>query len=118
MHQLPVILSHLTSRLKYRGLQMRLYIPIFHFVRQSPEYSSQPHTPKYNKRILIKIFLKITPKKAGVHTTYPQPPYNHFTHSIEIAKEQGANKLLNNCPSCIISLKKGLELMQEAGEPM
>jgi len=31
----------------------------------------------------------------------PQPPGNHPTHRIEMAKEQGANKLLTNCPSCI-----------------
>ena len=35
-----------------------------------------------------------------------------------MAKEQGANKPLNNCPPCILSLKQGLELMREAGEPM
>ena len=26
--------------------------------------------------------------------------------------------LLTNCPSCILSFEKGLELMQESGEPM
>ncbi|MCD4841289.1 MAG: hypothetical protein K8R08_04675 [Methanosarcinales archaeon] len=26
--------------------------------------------------------------------------------------------LLTNCPSCILSLEKGLELMWESGEPM
>ena len=26
--------------------------------------------------------------------------------------------LLTNCPPCILSLEKGLELMQESGEPM
>ncbi len=26
--------------------------------------------------------------------------------------------LLTNCPSCILSLEKGLELMRESGEPM
>ena len=35
-----------------------------------------------------------------------------------MAKEQGANKLLTNCPSCILSLEQGRELMREAGEPM
>ena len=35
-----------------------------------------------------------------------------------MAKEQGANKLLTNCPSCILSLKQGRELMRESGEPM
>ena len=32
------------------------------------------------------------PKKAGVYATYLQPPDNHSTHGIEMAKEQGANK--------------------------
>ena len=40
------------------------------------------------------------------------------THSIEIAKEQGANKLLTNCPPCILFLEQGLELVRELGEPM
>ena len=35
-----------------------------------------------------------------------------------MAKEEGAYMLLTNCPSCILSLEKGLELMQESGEPM
>ena len=35
-----------------------------------------------------------------------------------MAKEEGAYKLLTNCPSCILSLEKGLELMRESGEPM
>jgi len=36
----------------------------------------------------------------------------------EMAKEEGAHDLLTNCPSCILSLEQGLELMREAGEPM
>ena len=48
----------------------------------------------------------------------PHLPDNHSIHRIEIAKEQGANKLLTNCPPCILSLEKGLELMRESGEPM
>jgi len=35
-----------------------------------------------------------------------------------MAKEQGANKLLTNCPSRILFLEQGLDLMREAGEPM
>ena len=35
-----------------------------------------------------------------------------------MAKEQGTNKLLANCPSCILSLEQRLELMPESGEPM
>jgi len=35
-----------------------------------------------------------------------------------MSKEHGANKLLTNCPSCILSLEQGLEWMQESGEPM
>ena len=41
-----------------------------------------------------------------------------FLHRIEIAKEEVAYMLLTNCPSCILSLEKGLELMRESGEPM
>ena len=33
-----------------------------------------------------------------------------------MAKEEGAYMLLTNCPSCILSLKQGLELMRETGE--
>ena len=36
----------------------------------------------------------------------------------EIEKEQGANKLLTNCPLCPLFLEQGLELMRESGEPM
>jgi hypothetical protein len=35
-----------------------------------------------------------------------------------MAKEECAYMLLTNCPPCILSLKKGLELMQESGEPV
>jgi len=35
-----------------------------------------------------------------------------------MAKEEGAYMLLTNCPSCILSLEKGLELIRESGEPM
>ena len=35
-----------------------------------------------------------------------------------MAKEQGANKLLANCPPCILSLEQGQELMPESGEPI
>jgi len=35
-------------------------------------------------------------------------PDNHSTHGIEVAEEQGANKLLTNCPSCILFLEQGL----------
>ena len=35
-----------------------------------------------------------------------------------MAKEEGAHELLTNCPSCILSLEQGLELMRESGEPM
>ena len=45
-------------------------------------------------------------------------PDNHSTHKIEMAEEQGAYMLLINCPSCILSLEQGLELMRESGEPM
>jgi len=35
-----------------------------------------------------------------------------------MAKEEAAYMLLTNCPSCILSLEKGLELIRESGEPM
>jgi len=37
---------------------------------------------------------------------------------MEVAKEEGAYILLTNCPFCILSLEKGLELMRESGEPV
>ena len=35
-----------------------------------------------------------------------------------MSKEEGTYILLTSCPSCILSLEKGLELMQESGEPV
>ena len=35
-----------------------------------------------------------------------------------MAKEEGAYMLLTNCPFCILSFEKGLELMRESGEPL
>ena len=32
--------------------------------------------------------------------------------------EEDALRALTNCPSCILSLEKRLELMRESGEPM
>ena len=40
------------------------------------------------------------------------------TDRIEMAKEEGTYNRWPNCPSCILSLEKGLELMRESGEPM
>jgi len=37
---------------------------------------------------------------------------------MEVAKEEGAYILLTNCPSCILSLEKGLKLMLLSGEPI
>ena len=48
----------------------------------------------------------------------PQPPGNHSSHGIEMAKEQGANKPLTQLPALYLFLKQGLELMWESGEPM
>ena len=45
---------------------------------------------KNNKRNLIKIFLIITPKKAGVHTVYPQVPDKQSIRRIEMVKKEGA----------------------------
>jgi hypothetical protein len=73
---------------------------------------------KNNKRNLIKIFLIITPKKADVHTVYPQVPDKQSIHRIEMVKKEGAYMLLTSCPSSILSFEMGLELMQESGEPM
>ncbi|MCD4810597.1 MAG: hypothetical protein K8R17_11975 [Methanosarcinales archaeon] len=57
-------------------------------------------------------------RKAGVHVTYPHLLDNHSTHGIEMAEEQGANKLLTNCPPCILFLEQEPELRREAGEPV
>ena len=34
------------------------------------------------------------------------------------SKVRGGIQALTNCPSCILSLENGLELMRESGEPM
>ena len=69
--------------------------------------------PKNNKRNLIKIFLIITPKKAGVHAAYPQLPDNHPTHSIEIPKEEGAYMLLTQLPVLYLILGEGAGVYTE-----
>jgi len=43
---------------------------------------------------------------------------HHHLNKYEITKEEGAYKLLTNCPPCILSLEQGLELRRESGEPM
>ena len=53
-----------------------------------------------------------------MHATYPHLPDNQSTHRIEIAKKQGANKLLTNCPPCILFLEQGRELRRESDRPM
>ena len=53
-----------------------------------------------------------------MYATYPQVPDNHFTYGIEMAKEQGAYKLLTNCPPCILFLEQGLVLLQALCESM
>jgi len=35
-----------------------------------------------------------------------------------MAKEEDVYELLTNCPSCILSLERGLELMRKSGEPI
>jgi len=57
-------------------------------------------------------------RKAGVHATYLQVPDKLSIYWIEMVKEQGANKLLTNCPPCILSVEQGLELMRKSGEPV
>ncbi|MBC2700673.1 MAG: hypothetical protein HF976_04540 [ANME-2 cluster archaeon] len=74
--------------------------------------------PKNNKRNLIKIFLIITSKKAGVHAAYLQATFNHSTHRIEMAKEEGAYLLLTQLPVLSLTSERGLELIRESGEPM
>jgi len=46
-------------------------------------------------------------KKAGVHAAYPQPPDNNSTHSIEMAKEEDAYKLLTQLPVLSPILREG-----------
>jgi len=40
------------------------------------------------------------------------------THRIEMAKEEGTYMLLTQLPILYLTLKQGLELMRESGEPM
>ena len=53
-----------------------------------------------------------------MYATYLQVPDKLFIHRIEMAKEKGANKLLTNCPPCILYLEQGPKLMREAGGPV
>ena len=58
------------------------------------------------------------PKKAGVYAAYPQPPDNHSTHRIEMAKEEGVHERLPTARPVLSSLEQGLELMRESAPPL
>ena len=112
MHQQPdlKLLTHSTQVSNQSRFYLFINRKYLKFESTFPGINQQfdNHTPflKYNKRSLIKIFLKTTPKNAGVHATYPQLPDNHSTHSIEMAKEEGAYKLLTQLPVLYLILRE------------
>jgi len=55
---------------------------------------------------------------GGVRAAYPDVSDKLSIRRMEVAKEEGVDGLLTNCPFCILSFERGLELMRESGEPM
>lgn len=55
---------------------------------------------------------------GGVRAAYPSVSDKLAIRRMEIAKEEGVDGLLTNCPFCILSFERGLALKQEDGEPM
>lgn len=55
---------------------------------------------------------------GGVRAAYPSVSDKLAIRRMEIAKEEGVDGLLTNCPFCILSFERGLALKQEEGEPM
>ncbi len=55
---------------------------------------------------------------GGVRAAYPDVSDKLSIRRMEVAKEEGVDGLLTNCPFCILSFERGLELMRELGEPM
>jgi hypothetical protein len=48
----------------------------------------------------------------------PRPVNNTLPPDDRNGKGRGCVQALTNCPSCILSLEQGLELIRESGEPM
>jgi fumarate reductase (CoM/CoB) subunit B len=55
---------------------------------------------------------------GGVRAAYPSVSDKLAIRRMEIAKEEGIDGLLTNCPFCILSFERGLALKKEAGEDM
>lgn len=55
---------------------------------------------------------------GGVRAAYPSVSDKLAIRRMEIAKEEGVDGLVTNCPFCILSFERGLALKEEAGEPM
>lgn len=55
---------------------------------------------------------------GGVRAAYPEVADKLSVRRMEVAKEEGVDGLLTNCPFCILSFERGLELRRESGEPM
>lgn len=55
---------------------------------------------------------------GGVRAAYPEVSDKLAIRRMEVAKGEGVDGLLTNCPFCILSFERGLALMEEAGTPM
>ncbi len=55
---------------------------------------------------------------GGVRAAYPEVADKLAIRRMEVAKEEGVDGLLTNCPFCILSFERGLELKNDACEPM
>ena len=55
---------------------------------------------------------------GGVRSAYPDIADNLAIRRIEVAKEFGVKGLVTNCPFCIISFERVLQLKKELGEDL
>lgn len=55
---------------------------------------------------------------GGVRAAYPDISDRLAIRRMEIARDEGVDGLLTNCPFCILSFERGLELKEKAGEAM
>ncbi len=55
---------------------------------------------------------------GGVRAAYPDISDKLAIRRMEIARDEGVDGLLTNCPFCILSFERGLGLKEEAGEAM
>jgi fumarate reductase (CoM/CoB) subunit B len=55
---------------------------------------------------------------GGVRAAYPDISDKLAIRRMEIARDEGVDGLLTNCPFCILSFERGLDLKEGAGETM